>query len=175
MAESFMEEQLARLGGNEWGKERVAGSVFMGPGGVAVEEAEPEAEGGEQMASSEEAAPETAASEDAGPDPALVAMGEKTFRKCQSCHAVGEGAKNKSGPQLNGLLGRTIGGVEDFKYSNVFQEAAAEGRVWDEESLSGFLGGPKAYFKGTRMSFAGLKSDEDIAAVIAYLNAESTE
>jgi len=165
MAESVMEEQLAHLGGIEWGKERVAGSVFMGPGGVAIDD--PEA--AEQVASTEASTPETAA------DPALVAMGEKTFRKCQSCHAVGASAENKTGPHLNGVLGRTIGGVDGFNYSNVFKDAATEGRIWDEESLAGFLAAPKTYFKGTRMSFAGLKSEEDIAAVIAYLNAEGSE
>ena len=169
MAESVMEEQLARLGGTEWGKERVAGSVFMGPGGVAVEEPEAKMDTGEQVASTEDAAPAPAA------DPALVASGQKTFRKCQACHAVGADAKHKTGPHLNGLMGRTIGGIDGFKYSNVFKDAAAEGRTWDEESLAAFLAAPKTYFKGTRMSFAGLKSDQDIAAVIAYINAEGAQ
>ena len=101
---------------------------------------------------------------------ALVADGEKAFKKCRACHKIGDGAKNGTGPHLNALMGRTIGGIDGFKYSNVFAAAADEGRVWDEESLTAFLAKPKEYFKGTKMSFAGFKKPEDIAAVIAYIN-----
>ena len=100
----------------------------------------------------------------------LAQAGEKVFKKCKACHAVGEGAKNKSGPYLNGVMGREFGGVEGFKYSGVFQSAAADGRVWDEQSMAEFLAKPKAYMKGTKMGFAGLKKEADIAAVIAYLS-----
>jgi cytochrome c len=111
----------------------------------------------------------TDAAEESTGDTDLVAAGEKAFKKCRACHKVGSGAKNGTGPHLNGLMGRTIGGLDDFKYSNVFQAAASEGKVWDEESLSAFLAKPKEYFKGTKMAFAGLKKADDIAAVIAYL------
>ena len=122
----------------------------------------------------EEAATLTQASERGVPDDAeLVKEGEKVFRKCKSCHQIGEGAKNRSGPQLTGVIGRTFGGVEDFKYSSVFQEAHDEGRVWDDESMAAFLAKPKDYMDGTKMGFAGLRSDEDIAAVIAYLKSAS--
>jgi len=100
---------------------------------------------------------------------ALIAAGEKAFKKCQACHKIGDGAKNGTGPHLNALFGRTIGGMDGYKYSNVFQSAAEEGRVWDEESLAAFLAKPKDYFKGTKMSFAGLKKEEDIEAVIAFI------
>lgn len=100
---------------------------------------------------------------------ALIAAGEKAFKKCQACHKIGDGAKNGTGPHLNALFGRTIGGMDGYKYSNVFQSAAEEGRVWDEESLAAFLAKPKDYFKGTKMSFAGLKREEDIEAVIAFI------
>lgn len=102
-------------------------------------------------------------------DPVLIAAGQKAFKKCQACHQVGDGAKNKTGPHLNGVLGRTIGGMEGFKYSNVFKAAAEEGRVWDDDSLTAFLTKPKEFFKGTKMAFAGFKTEDDIAAVIAYL------
>lgn len=106
-------------------------------------------------------------------DPEMAAKGEKVFKKCKACHQVGEGAKNRSGPQLNGIMGRTFGTVEGFKYSKGFKAAADEGRVWDEEAMVAFLTKPKAYMKGTKMGFAGLKKEADIAAVIAYLQAES--
>ena len=99
----------------------------------------------------------------------LVAAGEKVFKKCKACHQVGEGAKNRSGPQLNALIGRTFGSVDGFKYSNVFKAAMEEGRVWDEASLSEFLTKPKDYMKGTKMSFSGLKKESDIKAITEYL------
>ncbi len=104
-----------------------------------------------------------------GADLAMVAAGEKLFRRCSSCHAIGDGAKNKSGPQLNGIVGRTIGSVDGFRYSNGMVAANAEGRVWDTESLDGFFENPKSYFPGTKMSFRGFTTPEDRAAVIAYL------
>ena len=102
-------------------------------------------------------------------DPVILAAGEKVFKKCKACHAVGAGAKNKSGPQLNGLIGRQMGAVEGFKYSKVFVAAHGEGRVWDEASLVEFLTKPKSYMKGTKMSFAGLRKEADLAAITAYL------
>lgn len=104
-----------------------------------------------------------------GPDPELVAAGEKVFRKCKACHMVGDGAKNRSGPHLNGVIGRVFGTVEGFKYSKGFVAAAEEGRIWDAASMAEFLAKPKAYMKGTKMGFAGLKKDDDIAAILAYL------
>ncbi|MEL7254948.1 MAG: c-type cytochrome [Pseudomonadota bacterium] len=101
---------------------------------------------------------------------ALVAQGEKVFKKCAACHAVGDGAKNKSGPQLNALMGRVMGSVDGFSYSKVFQAAMEDGRTWDEASLSAFLADPKGAMKGTKMAFSGLKKEGDQEAIIAYLN-----
>ena len=110
---------------------------------------------------------EVAASAEKGSD--LIGAGEKVFRKCKACHAVGEGAKNKSGPQLNGLFGRTMGAVDGFSYSSAFKAAHDEGRTWNEETLAEFLAKPKAYIKGTKMAFSGLKKDQDVEAIIEYL------
>ena len=118
----------------------------------------------------EEAKAEPAAPAAESGDAALVAAGEKVFKKCKACHAVGAGAKNKSGPHLNALMGRPMGSVEGFKYSNVFKKALEEGRVWDEASLAEFLAKPKSYMKGTKMSFSGLKKAKDLEAISAYLN-----
>jgi cytochrome c len=104
-----------------------------------------------------------------GPDPALVAQGESAFRACQTCHEVGEGAKNKTGPHLNGLFGRTAGTVEGFRYSRQFVAAGEEGLVWTPETLHDFLMKPRDYIQGTRMAFAGFRDEGDIAAVTAYL------
>ncbi|KAJ56689.1 MFS transporter [Actibacterium mucosum KCTC 23349] len=125
----------------------------------------PEGAKATQAVAQDTAAP--AALADDGAD--LIADGQKVFKKCAACHKVGEGAKNASGPQLNGIVGRTIGGVEGFKYSKVFQAALEEGRVWDEAALTEFLAKPKSYMKGTKMAFSGLKKETDLTAVIAYL------
>lgn len=102
-------------------------------------------------------------------DPALVASGEKVFKKCKSCHQVGDKAKNRTGPILNGIVGASAGAVDGFKYSKPMKAAAEEGLVWTDEELAAFLTKPKAYMKGTRMSFAGLKKEADVEAVITYL------
>ncbi|WP_245837833.1 c-type cytochrome [Tropicimonas sediminicola] len=129
--------------------------------------ATPEAEA---APAAEEVAAAPAAAADT-PDPELVAAGEKVFKKCQACHQVGEGAVNKVGPTLNGIVGRAAGAGEGFKYSKVMAGAGADGLVWTDETLTEYLTNPKAYLKGNRMSFAGLKKAEDTAAVIAYLKA----
>ncbi len=98
-----------------------------------------------------------------------AAKGEKVFRKCKACHAVGEDAKNKVGPQLNGIVGADIGSVEDFKYSDAFQEKKAEGMVWTEENLDAYLTKPKDLIPGTKMTFAGLRKEDEREDVIAYL------
>lgn len=96
--------------------------------------------------------------------------GEKVFKKCKACHEVGADAKNKVGPTLNGIVGAPAAHLGDeFKYSDAMLEAAAGGLVWDEASLTEFLTKPKDFMKGTKMSFAGLRKEDDIEDVIAYL------
>ncbi|WP_423065840.1 c-type cytochrome [Devosia sp. CN2-171] len=103
-----------------------------------------------------------------------AAAGEKVFKKCQSCHAVGEGAKNKVGPELNNLIGRVAGTHADFKYSQAMIDAGAGGVVWSSETLHHFLTKPKDFIKGTKMSFPGLKEVTDIDNLVAYLETFST-
>lgn len=95
--------------------------------------------------------------------------GEKVFKKCKSCHAVGEGAKNKVGPPLNGIIGAEIASVEGFKYSKAFIAKKAEGLVWSEAELDSYLTKPKKHTPGTKMSFSGLRKEADRVNVIAYL------
>ncbi len=123
----------------------------------------------EVAAEAAEATPEAAPAEVATADPALIEAGEKVFKKCKACHKVGEGAKNGTGPLLNGIVGRAAGTVEGFKYSKPMLAASEGGLVWSHEALAEFLANPKGYMKGTKMSFAGLKKPEEIDAVIAYL------
>ncbi len=95
--------------------------------------------------------------------------GEKVFNKCKACHAVGDDAKNKVGPVLNGVVGAKFGHIEDFKYSKALLEKAEEGLVWDEETLSAYLTDPKEIIPGGSMSFAGLRKEKDVENVIAFL------
>jgi cytochrome c len=99
------------------------------------------------------------------------AKGEKVFKKCQACHAVGPEAKNKVGPVLNGVMGSVIGKhPEDYQFSKVLTEMGDAGKVWDEAAMSEWLKNPKAFAPGTKMAFAGLKKEDEIADVIAYLS-----
>lgn len=116
-----------------------------------------------------EAAPAAAPATPAA-DPALIEAGQKVFKQCAACHKVGEGAKNAVGPVLNGVAGRTAGTFEGFKYSPAMAEAGAGGLVWTDENLAAYLHNPKGFVAKNKMSFAGLKKDADIAAVIAYLH-----
>ncbi len=95
-----------------------------------------------------------------------VKKGKKVFRKCKACHAVGTKAKNKVGPQLNGVVGREAGSVKGYKYSKAMLDS---GLVWDEANLDKYLTKPKDLVKGTKMIFAGLKKEKQRQNLIAYL------
>lgn len=101
--------------------------------------------------------------------------GATIFKRCAGCHAVGEDARNKTGPELNALLGRTAGSLADFNYSAAMKDAGAAGLVWTEADLHAFLEAPKAKVPGTKMSFPGLKKPEDIDNVVAYLKTFSPD
>ena len=94
-----------------------------------------------------------------------IEAGAKVFKKCKACHVVDK-EKNKTGPHLVNLFGRTAGSLEGYKYSKAMK---ASGIVWDEQTLAEYLRAPKKYIKGTKMAFAGLKKDADIENIIAYL------
>lgn len=98
---------------------------------------------------------------------ASVADGEKVFKKCAACHSIAKGGDNKIGPALWGVLGRQAGSVSDYKYSKAM---AAHGKTWSFEEMNSFLIKPRDWIKGTKMSFAGLKSKNDRVAVILYMN-----
>jgi cytochrome c len=93
-----------------------------------------------------------------------VAKGETVFKKCAACHKL-DGADGV-GPHLNGVIGRPVGSVGDFSYSDAM---AAHGGDWTAEDLFAFLANPRKDVPGTKMSFAGLPKPEDRANVIAYL------
>ncbi|WP_113447816.1 c-type cytochrome [Rhizobium cremeum] len=98
------------------------------------------------------------------------AAGEKVFRKCQACHAIGPGAVSKTGPLLTGVVGRPAGSIADYSYSAGMAKVAGEGLVWAPEKISEFLTNPKAFVPGTKMTFAGIRKDQERADLIAYLS-----
>ena len=96
-----------------------------------------------------------------------IASGEKIFKKCAACHSINKGGKNKIGPALYNVVGRAVGGVDNYKYSKTL---ASYDKEWTFEELNGFLTKPSSYLKGTKMSYAGLRKEKDRASVIKYLN-----
>ena len=99
-----------------------------------------------------------------------ITSGEKIFKKCAACHSINKGGKNKIGPALYNVVGRAVGGVDDYKYSKAL---ASYGKEWTFEELNGFLTKPSSYLKGTKMSYAGLRKEKDRASIIKYLNQSS--
>ncbi|WP_370638345.1 cytochrome c family protein [Aurantimonas sp. VKM B-3413] len=95
--------------------------------------------------------------------------GKSVFRKCQACHAVGEGAKNKIGPELNGIVGEKIAAVDGYSFSSALKDYASSHPAWTVDELHQWLAGPQKLVPGTKMSFPGLSKPEDIDNVIAYL------
>jgi cytochrome c len=91
--------------------------------------------------------------------------GKKVFNKCKTCHEV-EQTKNKVGPHLVGIVGRKSGSIEDFKYSDGMKNM---GIVWNEATIAEYMKSPKDSVKGNKMTFAGLKDEQEIANLIAYL------
>jgi len=98
-----------------------------------------------------------------------VTKGAKVYKKCVSCHMIGDKAKNRVGPQLNGIIGRAIASVDGYKYSKAMVKYAATEKVWNETNLDAYLTKPSKVVKGGRMAFAGLRKEQDRVNVIAYL------
>lgn len=106
---------------------------------------------------------------------ASVERGQAAARKCQSCHNFGEGEPNKQGPHLYGVVGRLEGSVPDFAYSDGMLAHNAAGDVWSYENLDHFLTKPSDYVPGTKMNFAGIRTAEERADILAYLQTLSAD
>jgi cytochrome c len=95
-----------------------------------------------------------------------VAAGENSFKKCLPCHAVGDNAKNKVGPILNGLEGRKSGTIESYSYTEANRSS---GIVWNAETFKDYIRDPRARIPGTKMIFAGIRNEKEAADLWAYL------
>lgn len=96
-----------------------------------------------------------------------VAAGEQSFKKCMACHAIGAGAKNKVGPELNGLNGRKAGTAPDYSYSDANKKS---GITWNKETFEKYITDPRAMIPGTKMIFPGIKSDKERDNLWAYIS-----
>jgi len=96
-----------------------------------------------------------------------AAAGKTSFNKCLPCHAIGEGAKNKVGPELNGLDGRKSGTAPDYNYSDANKNS---GITWNEAEFKVYIKDPKAKIPGTKMTFAGIKNENEINNLWAYVS-----
>jgi cytochrome c len=97
--------------------------------------------------------------------------GKKVFNQCRACHVLDQ-PTNRVGPHLVGLIGRKAGSVEGFSYSDAMKNS---GITWDEESLAKYLKDPKGAIAGNKMAFAGVKKEDDLKNLIAYLKEETAK
>ena len=100
-----------------------------------------------------------------------AAAGETVFAQCRTCHLIDEG-RNGVGPSLYGVIGRTAGTVEGFRYSDA---NASSGVTWTPEVMFDYLESPREFMPGTRMAFPGLRDPQDRADLIAYLESVPAE
>jgi cytochrome c len=95
-----------------------------------------------------------------------LTAGENSFKKCLPCHSVGEDAKNKVGPVLNGLEGRKSGTIEGYNYTESNKNS---GITWSDETFKEYIKDPRAKIPGTKMVFAGIKNEKEVNDLWAYL------
>jgi cytochrome c len=96
-----------------------------------------------------------------------VAAGETSFKKCLACHSIGDGAKNKVGPQLNGIDGRKSGTAPDYSYSDANKNS---GITWGKDQFLEYITDPKAKIPGTKMIFPGIKNEKERGDLWAYIS-----
>jgi len=96
-----------------------------------------------------------------------AAAGKTSFNKCLACHAIGEGAKNKVGPELNGIDGRKSGTAADYNYSDANKNS---GITWNEAVFKEYIKDPKTKIPGTKMAFAGIKNEKEINDLWAFIS-----
>lgn len=95
--------------------------------------------------------------------------GEGKVRQCAACHTFEEGGANRVGPNLWDVVGQPVAHRDDYNYSSAATDARDAGKEWTYENLAAYLQDPRGWMPGTKMTFAGVRSQEDLAAIIAYL------
>ncbi|MBX9750545.1 MAG: cytochrome c family protein [Roseococcus sp.] len=100
--------------------------------------------------------------------------GVRVFNQCRACHTINQGGRNGVGPNLYGVWGRAAGAVEGFRYSAPMRAKAGEGLVWNADNMRAYLTDPKALVPGGSMSFAGIRNEQQLNDLLAYLQRAST-
>lgn len=95
-----------------------------------------------------------------------LAAGQTSFKKCAPCHDIGETAKNKVGPLLNGLEGRNAGTIPGYNYSGANKNS---GIVWSEATFKEYIKDPRAKIPGTKMVFPGIKTEKEADDLWSFL------
>jgi cytochrome c len=102
-----------------------------------------------------------------------AAAGQRVFNQCRACHSIEAGGRNGVGPNLHGIVGRKAGSIEGFRYSANLRERAGAGLTWDEETLRAYVTNPKAVLPTGSMSFPGLRNEQQLNDLVAFLKANS--
>ena len=100
-------------------------------------------------------------------DAASAAAGQAVFNRCKICHTIEAGGRNVVGPNLHGIFGRKAGTLPNFAFSPAMKES---GIVWDDDTLTKYLRDPKQFIPGDRMAFPGIKDEDQLADLLAYLH-----
>jgi len=98
-----------------------------------------------------------------------AAAGQRVYNQCRACHTVDQGGRNAVGPNLHGVVGRKAASVEGFRYSGPMREKASGGLTWNEDQLRAYLRNPKEVVPGGSMSYPGLKNEQQLNDLVAYL------
>jgi cytochrome c len=107
---------------------------------------------------------------DAAALPALVAKGEQLHKACVTCHTFEAGGAEGTGPNLYGVVGRVSGTHAGFAFSDAMK---AHAKPWTYDELAAFIASPASHIRGTKMSFAGYRRQEDQVAIVAYLREQA--
>lgn len=101
------------------------------------------------------------------------AAGQRVFNQCRACHNIDAGQPNKVGPNLHGVMGRKAAAVEGFRYSDNLKELGSNGHTWTEENLRAYLANPKAVAPRGIMAFPGIRNEQQLNDVVAYVKQAS--
>jgi cytochrome c len=100
--------------------------------------------------------------------------GARVFNQCRACHTINQGGRNGVGPNLYGVWGRAAGSIEAFRYSAPMRAKAGEGLTWTADNMRAYLTDPKAVVPAGSMSFAGIRNEQQLNDLLAYLERAST-
>ena len=101
-----------------------------------------------------------------------AAAGQRVFNQCRACHTINEGGRAGVGPNLWGIVGRRAATFEGFRYSANMQQLGEQGHTWTEDNLRAYIGNPRAIAPQGSMAFAGIRNEQQLNDLIAYLRTQ---